>query len=202
MLIDLNKRGATGSSFFIPCMKAQFLLELMSHKNRCMKKISTLFLILLSVACYSQDVPHSEEEAFADMFVGAGVSNEGVATGATVEMCMFGISTGLRATVHGFMPGPGLQAGEIGLLAGYKHARGRFHISFSGGYSLTVYSSDPVTNPELKSSRKGGSYSGITGQVQMVRKFSERTGLGLLGFANFNKRSDLYGAMLMFNFAL
>jgi hypothetical protein len=158
-----------------------------------------MVFILLFTACsgYAQRSDGDEGNPAVDVLLGAGISNEGLAYGGAVEMNIFGITMGARASMHGGPAGFSRhEVKEIGILAGYGCMGERYSLSVSGGYSFTSYKCTGTDSYACMTYPKGNNW-GPTGQVKLVAKLSERTGLGLLGFGNFNKREDIYGAMLM-----
>lgn len=171
-------------------------------------------LFLFTVSCLAQEAPYipapdgsydpvmTDEEATAGLTAGAGWSNEGMSYGLNFEFGMFGIITSLRGSISGGTFGSGEhRAGEMGLLLGYGHVKGRANTGFSIGLSRTSYkcvsSISDHCNPY-----NGGSFWGATGQFTCSVLLSDHTGLGILGFANLNKRSDLYGALMGFYYRL
>ena len=156
--------------------------------------------LLLIILFFSAPAQGQEEEAAVDIITGAGISNEGLSGSAGIEMTMLGLVTGLRASAHGFLKGSGSFVSETALLAGYRHTERSFSSSITLGYSLAGYRC--LGDAEACSRYSGGLYSGLTGQLQLTKMFGRRAGLTLSGFAVLNKRSDIYTAMLMFNFRL
>ena len=167
--------------------------------KRC---LLVLFAVLITAVSHAQGSDADEGDASADMMIGAGVSNEGVAYGGCVEMNAFGITLGARGSIHGGSWGfSNHSVKEFGILAGYGCSKESFSISVTGGYSLTSFKCISPAGYNCEDYRQG-SYAGLTAQIKMTRRFSERTGLGFLGFGNFNRHGDLYGAMLMFDIAI
>lgn len=159
-----------------------------------MKPLMVLIMLLTCCSAAAQ-----EEEAFADVFAGAGVSSNGVSAAGGVDMCMLGLVTGMRGSMHGFAGSDSLVS-EAALLVGYKLTEESFNVSVSAGYSFAGYKC--TENKEVCAGNRGGTYSGVTGQLQLVKMLGSRTGVGVWAFAVFNKRSDIYSGMLMFSYRL
>jgi hypothetical protein len=167
-----------------------------------------ILLLLISIICTAQEAPFikleqasaedmvmTDEEAMAGVMAGAGWSNEGLSYGLNLEMSMFGIITGIRGSISGGLFGTGEHhAAEMALLAGYGQTKGRVHTGFSFGVSRTSYRCMSPTSENCGRYEEGG-FWGATGQLSFSVLLSDHTGIGLIGFSNLNKRSDLYGAM-------
>jgi hypothetical protein len=146
------------------------------------------------MCCSLPAFAQEEGNPCASLSLGAGVGNEGLCYGASVDMTMFDIVTGLRGSISGgsWASSPH-EVKEIGVFAGYGQTREHYSFAFGGGYSMSHYKC--ISGCEDYTT---GAYWGPTAQGRLTILFSERTGLGLLGFGNFNKHSDLYAAMLVF----
>lgn len=159
-----------------------------------MKVILFFFMLIICPAAIAQ-----EEDAFADVFAGAGAGNHGVSAAGGVDMVMLGLVTGLRASAHGFAGSDSLAA-EGALLVGYKLTERSFNVSVSAGYSLAGYKC--TGDKEQCAGYRSGLYSGITGQLQVTKMLGNRAGVGVWGFTVFNKRADIYSGMLMLSYRL
>lgn len=167
-----------------------------------MKKLMMiLFLLFPVLSCVAQGSDADEGDPCADLALGVGIGNEGLFYGANVEMNAFGITLGARGSIHGGSLGFNkYEVKEAGVLAGVGCNSPKMSLSVTLGYAFSSYKYTGSNTSELSTYKEGG-YWGPTGQVKLVGRCSERSGLGLIAFGNFNRREDIYGGMLVFDLA-
>lgn len=157
-----------------------------------MKKLLSLLIII----AFFFSACAQEESDYAELAFGAGIGNSGLCYGVSLDMTLFNILAGVRATRSGEVFGIGKQQiREIGFFAGYGHQKEWYSLGFGAGYAMTNYKCFNSSSNGCYG-YTGGSYWGPTGHGRMTIRLSERTGLGAMGFINLNKRSDLYSVLV------